>query len=136
LKFKKIELAKLGPIIQAHQIQNIQLKVPSVDLVTAVGKEYQGRLNNRNVMITVYPTREQLQRQVAILNKPDRVRDPHVVDYLGCFCFGEQLGHDSAVVVAAVGSFPNAIVTERGSLGSLVDYMTAANKSLLPELHA
>lgn len=130
----KVKLAKLGRIIQADQLQNVAKK----DLLNVGPVEYSGEFvkYGEDVLISVYPTEEHLQRRVAIMNKLAGVSDPHLVEYFGCCCFGEQKGQSSASASATAGNtFPNAIVTERGASGNLVEYMIGANSFSLPKEH-
>lgn len=88
---RNTKLAKLGRVISAHQLQNIgQVKMPVSEVLGPV--VYTGRLNDRDVLISLFSTEEQLQKQATIMNNLSGVRNPHVVDFFGCCCVGGQLG--------------------------------------------
>lgn len=130
---RKAKLAKLGRIVPAHQLQNVSRNELYRDVVPG-SVVYSGQLNGRDVLISVYATGEQLRQQVAIMNNLAEVHSQYVIAYLGCCCLGELgLGQSSAATTASSTSFPNAIITERGRLGNLVEYFMNVNKVALPE---
>jgi len=94
----KAELAKLGPIIAPHQLQNVVRKGMWTGLVTEPVVFY-GLWDNRNVVINKYPNVEHLQRQAEVMMKLSKVHNQYLSDFYGRCCLGEQLGQDSAASV-------------------------------------
>lgn len=125
---KRWRIKLLGSIIQSSDLEGLMEKNPnSHDIV--LGQNYKAQLDGQKVTVKAFLTEDVLVRQVKFLQNIHAMPSPRVVGYYGCTFLSDQAGRPSSTAM------PNAVITERGHCGSMLECMIRMKYFALRPMH-